>query len=158
VGFALTGIYIKIFFSKPGAASEKLKALPSTKFIHLVTHPFNFSNFSIQGQKDSEVFKKKMFISARKYDPGCSSRIRIFPPSRIRIPDPGVKKISGSRVWNKSFVRQFAKILVARLSLSFSGFLEWMRGRGGGASLPASWEIWRSRPAPPLSGGALSQQ
>jgi hypothetical protein len=28
--------------------------------------------------------------SSRKYDPGCSSRIRIFYPSRI--PDPGVKK------------------------------------------------------------------
>ncbi len=33
-----------------------------------------------------------MFLSSRKYDPGCSSRIRIliFYPSRI--PDPGVKK------------------------------------------------------------------
>jgi hypothetical protein len=35
---------------------------------------------------------KKWFLSSRKYDPGCSSRIRIptFYPSRI--PDPGVKK------------------------------------------------------------------
>ena len=41
-------------------------------------------------------FSKKMFLSSRKYDPGCSSRIRIliFYPSRIqgskrhRIPDP----------------------------------------------------------------------
>ncbi len=34
---------------------------------------------------------KKWFLSSRKYDPGCSSRIRvlIFYPSRI--PDPGVK-------------------------------------------------------------------
>jgi hypothetical protein len=33
-----------------------------------------------------------VFLSSRKYDPGCSSRIRIliFYPSRI--PDPGVKK------------------------------------------------------------------
>jgi hypothetical protein len=33
-----------------------------------------------------------LFLSSRKYDPGCSSRIRIliFYPSRI--PDPGVKK------------------------------------------------------------------
>jgi hypothetical protein len=45
---------------------------------------------------------KNCFLSSRKYDPGCSSRIRIliFRPSRIpdpgvkkdRIPDPGVKK------------------------------------------------------------------
>jgi hypothetical protein len=37
---------------------------------------------------------KKWFLSSRKYDPGCSSRIRIriltFYPSPI--PDPGVKK------------------------------------------------------------------
>ncbi len=37
---------------------------------------------------------KKLFLSSRKYDPGCSSRIliriRIFSPSRI--PFPGVKK------------------------------------------------------------------
>ncbi len=38
--------------------------------------------------------KNKWFLSPRKYDPSCSSRIRIrmltFYPSRI--PDPGVKK------------------------------------------------------------------
>jgi hypothetical protein len=35
---------------------------------------------------------KKWFLSSRKYDPSCSSRIRIliFYPSRI--PDSGVKK------------------------------------------------------------------
>ncbi len=33
---------------------------------------------------------KNCFLSSRKYDPGCSSRIRIFYPSKI--PDPGVKK------------------------------------------------------------------
>ncbi len=56
----------------------------------------------IQGKKDSRIririkeFKyfnpKKLLLSSRKYDPGCSSRIRIlifYPP---RIPDPGVKK------------------------------------------------------------------
>jgi hypothetical protein len=39
---------------------------------------------------------KNLFISSRKYDPGCSSRIRILPfypsrfrgPKRHRIPDP----------------------------------------------------------------------
>jgi hypothetical protein len=33
---------------------------------------------------------KKWFLSSRKYDPGYSSRILIFYPTRI--PDPGVKK------------------------------------------------------------------
>ncbi len=32
----------------------------------------------------------KWFLSSRKYDPGCSSRIRI--PDFLPIPDPGVKK------------------------------------------------------------------
>ncbi len=42
---------------------------------------------------------KKLFLSYQKYDPGCSSRIRIliFHPSRIS--DPGVKRhrIQGSK-------------------------------------------------------------
>ncbi len=48
---------------------------------------------------------KKLFLSSLKYDPGCSSRIRIliFYPSRI--PDPGVKKApdpgSGSATLNE---------------------------------------------------------
>jgi hypothetical protein len=33
---------------------------------------------------------RKWFLSSRKYNPGCSSRILTFYPSRI--PDPGVKK------------------------------------------------------------------
>ncbi len=44
--------------------------------------------------KDFKYFnKKKLFLRLRKYDPGCSYRIRIFYPSRIqgskrhRIPD-----------------------------------------------------------------------
>ncbi len=37
----------------------------------------------IQSRKDSN----KLLLSSRKYDPGCSSRIRIYS-----IPDPGVKK------------------------------------------------------------------
>jgi hypothetical protein len=44
----------------------------------------------------STIFKylnPKWFLSSRKYDPGCSSwiRILIFYPSRT--PDPGVKKV-----------------------------------------------------------------
>ncbi len=51
----------------------------------------------IQGQKDSgsssKYFnQKKLFLSSRNYDPGCSSRIRILIFCPSRIPDPGVKK------------------------------------------------------------------
>ncbi len=46
--------------------------------------------------KEFKYFKPNYsFISSRKYDPGCSSRIMIFYRSRIRIfpiPDPGFKK------------------------------------------------------------------
>ncbi len=42
--------------------------------------------------KNLSILTQKLFLCSRKYDPGCSSRIRIliFYPSRI--PDPGVKK------------------------------------------------------------------
>jgi hypothetical protein len=35
------------------------------------------------------ILTQKLFLSSQKYDPGCSSRIRILIFS---IPDPGVKK------------------------------------------------------------------
>jgi hypothetical protein len=35
---------------------------------------------------------KKWFLSSRKYDPVCSSRIRMLTFYPSRIPDPGVKK------------------------------------------------------------------
>jgi hypothetical protein len=35
---------------------------------------------------------RKWFLSSRKYDPGCSSRIRILTFYLSQIPDPGVKK------------------------------------------------------------------
>jgi hypothetical protein len=51
--------------------------------------------------KSLNIFNpKKLFLSSRKNDLGCSSRIRIFSPYRIRIPSPGVKKITGSRIRN----------------------------------------------------------
>ncbi len=40
--------------------------------------------------KEFKYFTQKLFLSSRKFDPGCSSRIQIFYPSRI--PDPGVNK------------------------------------------------------------------
>jgi hypothetical protein len=47
-------------------------------------HPGSASNLS------TYFNSKKWFLSARKYDPGCSSRIR--DPDILHIPDPGVKK------------------------------------------------------------------
>jgi hypothetical protein len=56
-------------------------------------------NFSIldpgSASKEFKYFNaKKWFQSSRKYDPGCSSRIRIPGPDPgfLPIPDPGVKK------------------------------------------------------------------
>ncbi len=50
-------------------------------------------------ESGSEIFPsririkaKKMFLSSKKYDPVCSSRIRILTFYPSRIPDPGVKK------------------------------------------------------------------
>jgi len=65
---------------------------------------FFFSGSRIQGIKDpgsgsaSKEFKyfypKKLFLSCRKYDLGCSSQIPDPDPDffQYRIPDPGVKK------------------------------------------------------------------
>ncbi len=42
---------------------------------------------------------KKWFLSSRKYDQGCSSRIRILTFYPFRIPDLGVKKSSDPQHW-----------------------------------------------------------
>ncbi len=42
-------------------------------------------------------YPKKCFLTSRKYDPGCSSRIRILTFYPSRIPDPGVKKAPDPR-------------------------------------------------------------
>jgi hypothetical protein len=42
--------------------------------------------------KNLSIKLKKGFLSSRKYDPGCSSRIRILTFYPSQIPDPGVKK------------------------------------------------------------------
>jgi hypothetical protein len=58
---------------------------------------FFFPGSQMQGQKDSDhgsgsALTKKLFLGFWKYDPGCSSRIRILIFYLSRIPDPGVKK------------------------------------------------------------------
>jgi hypothetical protein len=69
--------------------------------IFSITEPYFFlSRIRI---KEFEYFKpKKLFLSSRKYDTGCSSRIRILIFYNPRIPDPGVKKAPdhGSRIRN----------------------------------------------------------
>jgi hypothetical protein len=40
-----------------------------------------------------------MFLSSWKYEPGCSSRIRILNFYPSRIPDPGVKKAPDPQHW-----------------------------------------------------------
>jgi hypothetical protein len=44
--------------------------------------------------KNLSILTPKLFLSSRKYDPGCSSQIRIPDPDTdiLSIPDPGVKK------------------------------------------------------------------
>ena len=42
--------------------------------------------------KKLSILTKKWFLCSRKYDPGCSSRIRILTFYPSRIPDLGVKK------------------------------------------------------------------
>jgi hypothetical protein len=50
--------------------------------------------------KEFEDFNpKKWFSSSRKYDPSCSSRIRILTFYPSRIPDPGVKKAPDPGSW-----------------------------------------------------------
>jgi hypothetical protein len=42
---------------------------------------------------------KKWFLSSRKYDPGCSSRIPDPDPDFLPIRDPGVKKAPDRQHW-----------------------------------------------------------
>ncbi len=61
---------------------------PGSKFFHAGSASKNLSI--------TRVKPKKLFLSSRKYDPSCSSPIRIFYTSRIY----GVKKAPGSRIRN----------------------------------------------------------
>jgi len=50
--------------------------------------------------------QKKWFLSSRKYDPGCSSRIPDPDADFLPIPDPGVKKAPdpGFRIRNTALL------------------------------------------------------
>ncbi len=43
--------------------------------------------------KNLSILTNKLFLSSRKYNPCCSSRIRISDPDFLPIPDSGVKKV-----------------------------------------------------------------
>ncbi len=57
-----------------------------------------------------------VFLSSKKYDPGCSSRIRMLSFYLSRIPDPGVKKApdpgSGSATLIRIIVNSWIQIRI----------------------------------------------
>jgi hypothetical protein len=69
-----------------------------------------FEFFSIpdsrSASKNLSILTQKLFLSPRKYDPGCSSRILVL--FFLPIPDPGVKKAPdpGSRIWIRNTVHK----------------------------------------------------
>ncbi len=63
--------------------------IPDPTFFHTGTRIRFFPSRIPNSHQRIEYFNpKNCFLSSRKYDPGLSSRIRIFLP----IPDPGAKK------------------------------------------------------------------
>ncbi len=59
--------------------------------------------------KNLSIFNPKNFLRSRKYDPGCSSRIRIliFYPSRI--PNPEVKKAPDPESGSATLLNELSK-------------------------------------------------
>jgi hypothetical protein len=87
INFQPSRMYSKLYTSK---------STPSACLLFSIPDPGSTSkNLSILTQ----IF---VFLSSRKYDPGCSSRSRIPDPDpdfySSWIPDPGVKKGTGSRI------------------------------------------------------------
>ncbi len=68
------------------------------------------------GSKNLSILTQKLFLGSGKYDPGCSSRIRIFLP----IPDPGPRKPKRHRIlyldrsctWIRNTGSNVAKLLL----------------------------------------------
>ncbi len=97
--FTGKGIEQKSSVADPGCFSRSW--VPDPTFFH---PEYEFKYFN----------PKKWFLSSRKYDPGCSSRIPITDPDPdfLPIPDPGVKRApypgSGSATlqkWIEDLVR-----------------------------------------------------
>ncbi len=121
-----------MFFPDPGSNFFPSQ-IPDPNFFH------PGSQISI---KEFKYFNpKKWFLRSRKYNPGCSSRIRILTFYPSRIPDPGVKKAPDPGSGSETMLK---------ISLCWSG------------DCPVSWRLTRwpswarrssrgSRPAPPSS-------
>jgi hypothetical protein len=58
-----------------------------------------------------------LFLSAGKYDPGCSSRFRIFSPS----PDPGVEKAPEPGSGSATLENTYVIVIDLHSALSVSG-------------------------------------
>jgi hypothetical protein len=72
----------------PGCLSRiRLSSIPNPNCLHPGSW-IHIKEFKYFNQKNT----KKWVLSSRKYDPGCSSRIRMLTFYPSRIPDPGVKK------------------------------------------------------------------
>jgi hypothetical protein len=83
---------VKISVADPGCLSR----IPDPTFFHpgsWIPDPNCLHPGSRIRIKEFKYFNpKKWFLSSRKYDPGCSSRIPDPDPDFLPIPDPGVKK------------------------------------------------------------------
>ncbi len=66
-----------------------LSRIPDPTFFHPGSE---LSSSRIRIEEFKYFNQKKWFLSSRKYDPGCSSRIRMLTFYPSRIPDSGVKK------------------------------------------------------------------
>ncbi len=102
-------IWISLSFTKLSEAVMQIRNVyPGSEFFPS----------QIPGQKDPRIriririkefkyFNPKLFLSSRKYDPGCSSRIRITDPDFDFLPvlDPGSRglKGTGSRIRNTAW-------------------------------------------------------
>jgi hypothetical protein len=86
----------------PGCLS-RMGCFPGSQ-IRFIFHPGSWIRTLFPSQICIKEFKyfypEKWFLSSRKYDPGCSSRIRIltFYPSRIQDPGFRDQKGTGSRI------------------------------------------------------------
>jgi hypothetical protein len=77
-------------------------ANPRSKFFTSRSPDPGSKRFSVPGPDPHQIIyvylTQKLFISSRKYAPGCSSRIQILIFYPFRIPDPGVKKAPDSQL------------------------------------------------------------
>jgi hypothetical protein len=86
--------------------------IPDPTFFHSRIRIVSILDPGSASKNFSILTNKNGFLSSRKYDPGCSSRITDLDPDFYpsRIPDPGVKKAPDPRSATL-FVRVYYKTL-----------------------------------------------